>query len=177
MHYRIIHLCFALITLDPITCVYPTCQSERLRLGNEEIALDFDTMVMGRKIQFSTMCNLRDVDEYRGLRYGVIKPSDKVFRFMRNKDLVRSTERKFFATIYKPVCSQYKFLNEELANMPDLVKERIKLISQFTTNQSEDCLWLNVYVPGKVRSLPVLLWRCNVNKDYAITNGVLLIDV
>ncbi|KAH3813460.1 hypothetical protein DPMN_141919, partial [Dreissena polymorpha] len=139
----------ALSNISSIKSVYPTCQSERLRLGNEEITLDFDTKVMGRKIQFSTMCNLRDVDEYRGLLYGVIKPSDKVFRFMRNKDLVRSTERKLFATNHKPVCPQRAFLKEEFTQMPDLVRERIKLIGQFTINQSEDCLWLNVFVPSK----------------------------
>ncbi|KAH3813461.1 hypothetical protein DPMN_141920, partial [Dreissena polymorpha] len=84
-------------------------------------------MVIGRKIQFSTLCNLRDVDEYRGLLYGVIKPSDKVFRFMRNKDLVRSTERKMFATYHKPVCPQHLFPKEELAQLPDLVQDCVRL--------------------------------------------------
>lgn len=131
-----------------------TCQIGKPRLGDRPVKMSDGSEITGIKVQFTpnSSCNLRGVEEFRGLQYGVLKVSDKaVLRFMRNKDPVRAFNPKIYATEHKPVCPQHLVLDGVLkSKLPKLLYNRLK-----ESNQSEDCLWMNIFVPdtGKLSCL------------------------
>lgn len=123
------------------------CQIERNQLGDRKIAMLDDTVLQGIKVEFKPYCGLRDVHEYRGLKYAeIILSSKKNLRFLPNRDPGRSTEKERFATNHKPVCPQ-KRMDEVLGGFPEKIKEQWVKIGKHTGNQSEECLWINIFVP------------------------------
>lgn len=137
---------------------YPTtmCQVEKRSMGGRAIVMEDGSEIRGIKVEFTTntSCYMhlkRGVEEFRGLHYGVIKVSDKVvLRFMKNKSTVRSPEKQRFATNHKPVCPQVKIdpESEHMSKQPNKFLNRLRKIGKFTHNQSEECLWLNIFVPN-----------------------------
>ena len=136
------------------------CKIDREHLGDRMIDMRDGTEVQGRKVKLkSSYCELRDVDEYRGLKYAELNLSDKkAIRFLPNRDLTRPKVKKDdkgrIATEYKPVCPQ-KFIDEVTKSwngIPEQILERLVKIGSFTKKQIEACLWLNLYVPyiGKI---------------------------
>lgn len=102
--------------------------------------------VRGIKVHFESITGLKDVEEYRGLQYAFVEIS-RNSRFMPAKSPERWKEDTRYATNYKPVCPQKQ--REELGTfVPDKLLERLKkLLDPYTKNQSEECLWLNIFAP------------------------------
>lgn len=126
------------------------CKLDRTYLGDRKIAMPDGTAVQGIKVQFKPECGLRNVDEYRGLKYAEIILSNKQsLRFLPNRDPGRSTEKERYATNYKPVCPQKNMDKEMVARLPfpEKIKEAWVRIGTHTKNQSEECLWINLFVP------------------------------
>ena len=103
--------------------------------------------VRGIKVHFQSTTELKDVEEYRGLQYAFVEISrNRVLRFLPAKSPERWKEDTRYATNHKPVCPQ-KLLGEFDTNIPDKLLERMKEIASYTKNQSEECLWLNIFAP------------------------------
>ena len=146
-----------------------SCQIEKKGLGDRQIELADGSEVRGYKVLYkhpqSTNCQLKSVEEFRGLQYGVLKLSDKlVYRFHRNKDPVRAPDEDThrFATNHKPVCPQLRL---------DPTSPRWKMIADFTNMQSEECLWLNIFVPDTGKEPNYLHLLQNSHLKTGITNN------
>lgn len=128
------------------------CDIGRTHLSDRKVLMVDESILQGRKVQFVSSkpgytCGLRNVDEYRGLKYGEIMLSSKMFlRFFESRSTGRATETERFATNYKAVCPQ-KRMEDVLIGLPDKVKEKMVKIGKYTGSQSEECLWINVFVP------------------------------
>ena len=101
--------------------------------------------VRGIKVHFQSLTGLKDVEEYRGLQYAFVEIS-RNSRFMPAKSPERWKEDTRYATNHKPVCPQ-KRLEEYNTRIPEKLLERLKKIASYTKNQSEECLWLNIFAP------------------------------
>jgi hypothetical protein len=137
------------------------CKLDRTYLGDRKIDMRDGTEVQGMKVKFKPSCGLRDVDEYRGLKYAELNIADKhSLRFLPNRDRGRPTSDKHsriqFATEYKSVCPQKPMEDvlKSLKGMPEKILEKMVEIGKFTGKQIEGCLWLNLFVPyiGKAKS-------------------------
>jgi hypothetical protein len=127
------------------------CELERKRLGDRKIIMIDGTEIQGIKIQFKQICNLRDVYEFRGLPYAEIGLS----RFLSPRDQGRSTSSVRHAINHKAVCPQkvMKDFLRRLEGIPTELHERLSRIGTFIGDQNEECLFINIFVPYKGRSI------------------------
>lgn len=102
--------------------------------------------VRGIKVHFQSITGLKDVEEYRGLQYAFLEIS-RNSRFMPAKSPERWKEDTRYATNHKPVCPQKILAELNNTNIPDKLLARLTEIARYTKNQSEECLWLNVFAP------------------------------
>ena len=130
------------------------CKSDRTYLGDRKVAMRDGTEVQGMKVKFEPSCGLREVDEYRGLKYAELNLADKhSLRFLPNRDSGRPAFEKDsgiqFATEYKSVCPQKSIIDyvKLWKGIPSKILERLVKVGKFTGKQIEGCLWLNLFVP------------------------------
>ncbi|KAF6027237.1 Ces3 [Bugula neritina] len=79
-----------------------------------------------------------------------------------------------FANTFGPVCPQKKLDFAELSTkMPACRVDRLRRISEFTQDQSEECLYLNIYIPARDRKgpAPVVLFIHGESYDYGTGNA------
>lgn len=132
---------------------YSSCRVTKQSMGDPPVLMGDGLEITGIKVQFNpnTTCHLRGVREFRGIKYGVLKLSDKVvLSFMRNKDTVRAENPKRFAINHMSVCPQPRFDydSDYMRNLPIQLMKRLKATyKNYTRNQSEDCLFMNIFAP------------------------------
>ncbi|GFY37879.1 neuroligin-4, X-linked [Trichonephila inaurata madagascariensis] len=106
--------------------------------------------IRGISIKFPNR-NIKPVEAYLGIAYA--SPPVGRLRFMPPVNPsqwrgVRTTDR------FGPVCPQrfpdIRNESESLRNMPTTRLEYLKKMLPYLQNESEDCLYLNVYCPGKL---------------------------
>lgn len=108
--------------------------------------------VRGRVISLDNP-ELRQVEQYLGIPYA--SPPVKDLRFMPPNtcdpwEEVRSAEK------YAPVCPQklpYLENEEDVDKMPAGRHKYLNRLAKFLENQSEDCLYLNIYKPAQGKFL------------------------
>lgn len=124
-----------------------TCKIKKNHLG-KEVEMKDKSQVQGTRVDFSDYCYLREVYEFRGLRY-----EEFSLRFFRTRGLGRALEtNKQFATNFRPACPQ-KRMREAGREIRRFVFERWgNKSSSLTEHQSEDCQWLNLYLPKRSKS-------------------------
>ena len=90
--------------------------------------------------------NLQPVEVYKGLQYATTIGSD--LRFMPPTSLMNKWQGIHVAFDFKPVCPQKIPDVEKLrTKMPHGRVDHIERIIPFIREQTEDCLYLNIYVP------------------------------
>ena len=140
---------------------WPLNETPRLqKLGFGKAVNMNHTRLWGIEVSFHTNIlssrNVSKVNEYKGIQYSLVEWSSYKFRFMRAKNPVRAASHVIHADRFKPVCPQ---LNEFFfRSVPESLLQRRKGIASFTQSQSEDCLWLNLYVPEEKGTVFVLLF-------------------
>jgi carboxylesterase type B len=105
------------------------------------------TILKGIKVEFRPICSLKNVNEFRGLPYAEIAKS----RFISPRDPGRSHTKVRHAINHKTVCPQ-KTLAEYLNTkneLPLAIREKYFRIGKYIGDQSEECLYLNMFVPYK----------------------------
>lgn len=115
----------------------------------------------GRLIGQKTLINNNDeIYQFFGVPYA--QPPIGVNRFERPKELLaNASERLLMAKQLKPTCMQMKHLAKAINPLLDL--DQIH-------NISEDCLYLNIYVPAVEQQdspLPVMVWLPGEGYDFA----------
>ncbi|KAL3281976.1 hypothetical protein HHI36_005179 [Cryptolaemus montrouzieri] len=85
--------------------------------------------------------DLPKIEHYRGVPYAAPPVGD--LRFMPPRD-APSWEDVKYADNFGPVCPQ-KF--PDIKNMPPKRKKEFLLLREYLLNESEDCLYLNIYTP------------------------------
>ena len=123
------------------------CELERKRLGDRKVVMTDGTSIQGLKIEYKSVCRLRDVYEFRGLPYAEIGLS----RFLSPRDQGRSTSSVWHATNHKAICPQkiMKDFLKTLEGLPSKLHERLSRIGTFIGDQNEECLYINIFVPYK----------------------------
>lgn len=103
--------------------------------------------------------NLKNVETFLGVPYAA--PPVKSLRFMPPGSPPTWKDVKVFDS-FGPVCPQNPpdLSNEPLKTMNAGYFNRLKGLMPFLTNQSEDCLYLNIYAPtqGKKLNLRFCIW-------------------
>ncbi|KAK3581614.1 hypothetical protein CHS0354_017502 [Potamilus streckersoni] len=101
--------------------------------------------IKGALMEFSNS-NLKPIESFKGLQYGTLYGGR--LRFMPPTSPLERWKYTRVAFSLRPVCTQ-KALNENnlFKDIPKFGDERLKRISPYTLQQSEDCLTLNLYVP------------------------------
>ncbi|XP_021377716.1 neuroligin-4, X-linked-like isoform X3 [Mizuhopecten yessoensis] len=127
------------------------CEAELTikRLG-ESVIRTSQGNYRGVSVEFPQESRLRKIESFRGIQYGNIGG----FRFMPPNDVYGKWKQIKIVQNYSYVCPQKRYdvsnLNRKVA--PQVFHQRLRL-SQTTTQQHEDCLNLNLFVPtkGKLR--------------------------
>ncbi|KAJ6223947.1 hypothetical protein RDWZM_002492, partial [Blomia tropicalis] len=96
-------------------------------------------LVRGKFVDAKVGSISRKVSFYEGIRYG------KAERFSKS-ELAEPWESVYEATSYKSACYQFGMITNNFIQ-----------INQ-TSNESEDCLYLNVWVPEQYKSGVVMVW-------------------
>ncbi|CAL1527296.1 unnamed protein product, partial [Lymnaea stagnalis] len=101
--------------------------------------------VRGLLVEFPNR-HLRPVEAYLGLRYGDLDSGG--MRFMPPKNPKEMWNRIRVAVKHQPVCPQPRRHEREYSQqLPEGRVAHLRNITPFLTEQKEDCLNLNLYVP------------------------------
>lgn len=112
-----------------------------VKFTNHTIELRNQGLLKGVIVEPKVNRKLSPVERYLGVPYA--SPPRGERRFMPPSSAVRWDGIRI-ADTFGPVCPQ-KFPNE--ANMSQSRKEYFRRLVKFLRNQSEDCLYLNIYAP------------------------------
>ncbi|KAL4220131.1 Carboxylesterase [Mactra antiquata] len=163
MKIRYIVISFAFLMIIGTQCQYKphhqgTCKMQKNQIGRTIIEMSDRSKVQGTRVDFSSgdrmdyspnSCDLKSVFEFRGLKYGEVMSGTKVLRFFTSRTPGRAIELKHFATNFRPVCPQ-KRMSYAAYGLPQSVWYRwVNKTGVLTENQSEECLWINLYLPHK----------------------------
>ncbi|PSN57462.1 hypothetical protein C0J52_08045 [Blattella germanica] len=145
------------VTMFSITCASAGIMYDPHSRGlTEEISIKQGKLV-GVKVEFKSSSHLKPVEMYLGIPYAAAPTGSQ--RFMPPGSPPQWLDVKY-ATRHQAVCPQ---------NLPDINEERRKstmsegrvnylkrLLPYLQDNQSEDCLYLNIYAPAQKRVYGIL---------------------
>ncbi|XP_067944159.1 neuroligin-4, X-linked-like [Watersipora subatra] len=115
---------------------------------------------------------LQSVEAYLGLQYASLH--NGALRFMPPTSPTEKWNGVKIVNVFRPVCPQKRLdFDNLLKEMPAARVERLRQISAFTKDQSEECLFLNIYVPAKDRQgpAPVVVFVHGESYDYGTGNA------
>jgi len=101
--------------------------------------------------------NVPAVETFFGVQYASLV--DGKLRFMPPTGPTETWDSVHVAHLKKPVCMQRLPDLEKLESRIPLSRlNHLKRLAKFLTNQAEDCLYLNVYVPTRGQSVQLLYY-------------------
>ncbi|KAH9512311.1 Neuroligin 4-like [Bulinus truncatus] len=107
--------------------------------------------VRGMLVEFNPMNRLKNVEAFLGLRYGDLDAGG--MRFMPPKNPKEQWNGIRVAVKHMPVCPQPKRHEREYSQqLPESRVAHLRNITPYLTDQKEDCLYLNLYVPKQAAS-------------------------
>lgn len=122
--------------------------------GNSKVKTPYG-VIRGLLVEFPHSVNLASVEAYIGLQFASIYSVGGLLRFsVPNTPKERWDRIKYINETNVPTCRQRKFKEKDFhRKWPNAIVEKIKNVSSFIKNVSEDCLRLNVFVPAKGKAL------------------------